>query len=96
MIELEVYARGLRDGDCALRLQNQMNIIPKARYKVDTNHDLVYFEIDEPHNLTQRQIARVFESIGLEPRFVGQLPAGIPVGVDTGRVPLDGHKRRVI
>ena len=96
MIELEVYARGLRDNDCILQLQNQMNIIPKARYKVDANHDLVYFEIDEPHTLTQRQIAKVFESIGLEPRFVGQLPAGMPLGADTGRIPLDGQRRRVV
>ena len=88
MIELEVYARGLRENQCILHLQSQMNIIPQARYKVDANHDLVYFEIDEPNAITQRQIAKVFESVGLEPRFVGQLPAGIPLGSDTGRVPV--------
>ena len=88
MIELEVYARGLRENDLVLHLQSQMNVIPKVRYKVDANHDLVYFEIDEPNNITQRQIARVFDSIGLEPRFVGQLPAGIPLGSETGRIPV--------
>ena len=90
MIELEVYARGLRDSQCILHLQSQMNIIPHARYKVDANHDLVYFEIDEPGSVTQRQIARVFEAIGLEPRFVGQMPAGVPLGTDTERVPVSG------
>lgn len=88
MIELEVYARGLRENNLVLQLQSQMNIIPKVRYKVDANHDLVYFEIDEPGMVTQRQIARVFDAIGLEPRFVGQLPAGIPLGTETGRVPV--------
>ena len=90
MIELEVYARGLRDNQCMMHLQSQMNIIPQARYKVDANHDLVYFEIDEPGTVTQRQITRVFESIGLEPRFVGQLPPGVPLGSETGRVPVGG------
>jgi hypothetical protein len=88
MIELEVYARGLRENNSVLHLQSQMNIIPQARYKVDANHDLVYFEIDEPCTITQRQIARVFEAIGLEPRFVGQMPAGMPLGKDTGRIGL--------
>ncbi len=95
MIELEVYARGLRENDSILQLQSQMNIIPKVRYKVDANHDLVYFEIDEPCTVTQRQIARVFESMGLEPRFVGELPAGIPLGSETGRIPLPNSGRVV-
>lgn len=86
MIELEVYARGLRENDSILQLQSQMDIIPEARYKVDANHDLVYFEIDQPDTITQRQIARIFEAIGLEPRFVGQTPAGIPLGDDTSRL----------
>jgi hypothetical protein len=86
MIELEVYACGLRANDSILQLQSQMDIIPEARYKVDANHDLVYFEIDQPDTITQRQIARVFEAIGLEPRFVGQMPAGIPLGEDTMRL----------
>jgi len=93
MIELEVYARGLRENDLVLHLQSQMNVIPKVRYKVDANHDLVYFEIDEPNTITQRQIARVFDSIGLEPRFVGQLPAGIPLGSETGRVPVPAPRQ---
>ena len=86
MIELEVYACGLRANDSILQLQSQMDIIPEARYKVDANHDLVYFEIDQPDTITQRQIAHVFEAIGLEPRFVGQLPAGIPRGEATRRL----------
>ncbi len=86
MIELEVYARGLRSNDFIMQLKSQMDIIPEARYKVDANHDLVYFEIDQPDSISQRQIARVFEAIGLEPRFVGQVPAGMPLGEDTAQL----------
>lgn len=75
MIELEVYACGLRREDYVLQLHNQMNLMPKVRYKVDVHHDLVYFEIDDPAEVTQTQLAQVFEAIGLEPRFVGQIPA---------------------
>lgn len=75
MIELEVYACGLRREDYVLQLHNQMNLIPKVRYKVDVHHDLVYFEIDDPTEVTQTQLTQVFEDIGLEPRFVGQIPA---------------------
>lgn len=74
MIELEVYACGLRREDYVLQLHNQMNLFPMARYKVDVHHDLVYFEIDDPAEVTQTQLTQVFEAIGLEPRFVGQIP----------------------
>jgi hypothetical protein len=72
MIELEVYARGLREGDTILQLRNQMDLVPRVRYKVDGHHDLVYFEIDEPAQVSLGQINSVFTEIGLEPRFVGQ------------------------
>jgi len=48
MIELEVYAAGLRDLDKVLELDHQLEAIPGLRYKVDSNHDLVYLELDEP------------------------------------------------
>jgi len=86
MIELEVYACGLRDGDNLLQLQSQMDVMPRIRYKVDVRHDLVYFEIDNPADVTQRQIAKLFEAIGLEARFVGQIPPEIELGSDTIRL----------
>ncbi len=88
MIELEVYARGLRHGDNVLRLQSQMDVIPHVRYKIDLNHDLVYFELDNAEHITQRKLARLFEDIGLEPRFVGQVPLEIDLGSDTSRLRL--------
>ncbi len=86
MIELEVYACGLREGDNVLQLQSQMDLLPHIRYKVDLNHDLVYFEIDRPESVTQRGLTRLFEYIGLEPRFVGQVPIEIEMGSDTSRL----------
>lgn len=86
MIELEVYACGLRQHDAVAQLRSQMDLLPKVRYKVDLNHDLVYFEIDDPADVTQRQLTKIFEAINLEPRFVGQVPAEIEIGSDTMRL----------
>jgi hypothetical protein len=86
MIELEVYACGLRHDDYLLQLRSQMDVIPRVRYKIDANHDLVYFEIEDPKDVTQRQITRLFEDIGLQPRFVGQVPPELALGSDTSRL----------
>src|SRR5438552_1668739 len=48
MIELEVYAAGLRNIDKILELDHQLETIPGLRYKVDRSHDLVYLEMEEP------------------------------------------------
>jgi len=74
MIEIEIYASGLRDETCMLQLRNQMDQFPKVRYKIDSRHDLVYFEIDKPGDLNQQEIHQIFEAMGLVPRFVGQIP----------------------
>lgn len=74
MIELEVYAPGLRAEPLLLQLRGQMDLLPHVRYKIDVNHDLVYFEIDDPAKVSLRQIDMVFTNIGLTPRFVGQIP----------------------
>ena len=42
MIELEVYAAGIRDLDKIMQLDHQLETVPGLRYKVDSNHDLVY------------------------------------------------------
>ena len=58
-----------------MQLRNQMDHFPRVRYKVDTRHDLVYFEIDRPCDISQEEIHQIFEAIELQPRFVGQIPA---------------------
>jgi hypothetical protein len=89
MIELEVYARGLRAESVLLQLRGQMDMLSHMRYKIDVNHDLVYFEIDDPKLVTLRQIDTVFTNIGLEPRFVGQLPDElVEPDSDTKRIAL--------
>ncbi|MGI9115251.1 MAG: hypothetical protein ACR2FX_09515 [Chthoniobacterales bacterium] len=73
MIELEVYAAGLRNLDTILELDRQLETVPGLRYKVDRNHDLVYFELEEA-GVTMRELRAMFRKIGLEPRFIGAIP----------------------
>ena len=74
MIELEVYAKGLRATNYLMELRGQMDMLPKVRYKIDVRHDLVYFEIDHPEEVSLKQIHCLFTDIGLNPRFVGLVP----------------------
>ena len=74
MIELEVYATGLRDLNKILELDHELEAIPGLRYKVDRNHDLVYFELDEP-TITFREIRAIFRKLNLDPRVVGAIPS---------------------
>ena len=73
MLELEVYAAGVRDLNKILELDQELGTIAGLRYKVDSNHDLVYLELDEP-TVTFRDIRAIFRRLGLEPRFVGSIP----------------------
>ena len=74
MLELEVYAAGLRDLNKILELDHQLETIPGLRYKVDRNHDVVYLELDEP-TITFREIRAIFRKLDLDPRFVGAIPS---------------------
>ena len=73
MIELEVYAAGLRDLNKILELDHQLEAIPGLRYKVDSNHDIVYLDLDEP-TITFREVRAIFKKLGLDPRFIGPIP----------------------
>lgn len=73
MLELEVYAAGVRDLNKVLQLDHELEAIAGLRYKVDTNHDLVYLEVDAP-TVTVREIRSIFRKLGLQPRFVGAIP----------------------
>ena len=59
MIELEVYAAGVRDLNKILELDHELEAVPGLRYKVDSNHDLVYMELEEPV-ITFREIRAIF------------------------------------
>ena len=73
MLELEVYAAGVRDLNKIMELDHQLETMPGLRYKVDSNHDLVYLEMEEP-TFTFREIRATFRKLGLDPRFVGAIP----------------------
>jgi len=73
MIELEIYAAGVRNLDKILELDRALDSIPGLRYKVDSNHDIVYFEADEP-TFTLLEILTAFERNGLTPKVVGPIP----------------------
>jgi hypothetical protein len=73
MIELEVYAAGVRDLNKILEMEHELEAVPGLRYKVDSNHDLVYLELDEP-TITFREIRAIFRKLDLDPRFIGAIP----------------------
>ena len=73
MIEIEIYARGLREMGKILELDRQLVEIGGLRYKLDTNHDIVYLEFDEP-TLSIREIRAIFIKLGLQPLFIGAIP----------------------
>lgn len=73
MIELEVYASGVREMAKILELDHELAAIAGLRYKVDRNHDLVYMELEEP-TISVREIRAIFRKLGLESRFIGTIP----------------------
>ncbi|MDP9003616.1 MAG: hypothetical protein M3N12_02375 [Verrucomicrobiota bacterium] len=73
VLEVEVYAAGVRDLNKILELDHEIEAVPGLRYKVDRNHDIVYMEIEEP-NVTFREIRFMFRKLGLDPKFVGAIP----------------------
>jgi hypothetical protein len=82
VLELEVYAAGVRDLNKILELDQELQAIAGLRYKVDSNHDVVYLEMDEP-TVTFREIRAIFRRLGLDPRFIGAIPAELRPKVKT-------------
>jgi hypothetical protein len=70
VLELEVYAAGARDLNKILEL----GPIAGLHCKVDRNHDIVYMELEAP-TVTFREIRAIFRKLGLDPKFVGAIPA---------------------
>ena len=74
MVELEVYAAGVRDLNKILELDHELQAVTGLRYKVDSNHDIVYLEMEGEPTITFREIRGIFRRLGLDPRFVGAVP----------------------
>lgn len=89
MIEVEVYAAGVRSLEKILELDHELEAVPGLRYKVDSNHDIVYLDFEEP-TLSIQQIRAIFRKIGLEARVVGAIPPDLNPKSKTQpiRVPL--------
>ncbi len=85
MFEVEIYARGLREMDKVLELDRQLVEIAGLRYKMDTNHDIVYLEFDEP-TLSIREIRTIFLKLDLEPLFIGAIPPELQSRTKTERL----------
>ena len=82
MLELEVYAAGVRDLNKILELDHELGTVGGLRYKVDSNHDLVYLEMEEPI-VTFREIRATFRKLGLDPRFIGAIPSELRPKIKT-------------
>ena len=71
MVELQVYAAGIRSPDKLMGLDLALGALPGLRYKVDTLHDLIYLESDDP-SLSLEEIRSIFNKLDLRALFVGQ------------------------
>jgi hypothetical protein len=76
MIELEVYAAGVGQLEKILELDHELEAVPGLRYKVDSNHHIVYLEFENP-SLTLQEVRGIFRKLGLEPRIVGAVPGSL-------------------
>src|SRR5512132_25141 len=85
MFEVEIYARGLREMGNILELDRQLVEIAGLRYKMDTNHDIVHLEFDEP-TLSIREIRAIFLKLGLEPLIIGAIPPELHSRTKTERL----------
>jgi len=74
MIEVEVYAAGVRNLEKILQLDHALEALSGLRYKVDSNHDIVYLEFDAPV-LMLGEIHAIFRKLGLNSKIVGNIPA---------------------
>ena len=73
MIELEVYAAGVRDPEKILELEHALEVLPGLRYKIDANHDVVYMDMDQP-TVDLEELKKLFRRAGLDAKFVGSVP----------------------
>jgi hypothetical protein len=85
MIELEVYAAGVRDPDKLLELEHALESHVGLRYKIDANHDVVYMDLDQP-TVNLQQLKDLFRRAGLDPKFVGSVPAEMTKKAKTQKI----------
>lgn len=74
MVEVQIYAAGLRAPDKLMGLDLELGAIPDVRYKVDTLHDIVYLE-SESAAISLEELRSIFKKLDLRALFVGQTRA---------------------
>ena len=85
MVDLEVYAAGVRNPEKMMALALELDAIPGLRYKVDLNHDIVYMEfLDQVPSMSALQ--SVFRKIEIEAMFVGRMPTEFSARKKTQRI----------
>ena len=85
MVEIEIYAAGVRSPEKMMGLALELEAITGLRYKVDTNHDIVYMEFTE-RVPNAEALAALFRRVELEAKFVGQLPPEVSEKKKTQRI----------
>ncbi len=78
MVEVEIYAAGVRAPEKMMALALELDTLAGIRYKVDTNHDIVYMEFGGKSPELASLIA-LFTKAGLNAKFVGALPPEVSV-----------------
>ena len=73
MIELEIYAAGVRNLEKILELDHELEAIPGLHYKVDSNHDIIYLEFEHA-SVSVQELKGIFAKLGLDAKFVGTIP----------------------
>lgn len=87
MVDLEVYAAGVRNPEKMMALALELDVIPGLRYKVDTNHDIVYMEFNDQMP-TVSGLQSVFRKLELDAKFVGQMPPEVSSKKKTQRITI--------
>lgn len=85
MIELEVYAKGIRQQEKILGLALELDNIPGLTYKVDSNHDLVYLEFHKAVPSLD-DLKSIFNKLELDAKFVGALSPEVRPKAKTERL----------
>lgn len=85
MIEVEVYAAGIRAPEKMMGLALELEAIAGLRYKVDTNHDIVYMEFTDQVPDADA-IRSIFRRIELDAKFVGAVPPEVGTKKKTQRI----------
>jgi len=88
MVELEIYAPGVREMDKIMLLDSELGTIPDLRFKIDSNHDIIYMEFDGEPTMTLQEIHSLFRRLSLTSRVVGSIPPELQPKSKTQRLVL--------